>query len=491
MSVDVIIVGAGIAGLMCAYDCVRAGQAVLIVYQGDLEHTSSFYAQGGIAAAWLDSDSTAQHMTDTMMAGDGLCDPRVVQDFCDHAPAFIQRLIDLGVPFDQDAGGYRLTKEGAHEHSRIFHVKDHTGTSIIQTLGHHLKDHPLVQWENHALQGVLQSSDQSRVIGVRFNDQNYLAPNTVLATGGFSNIFSRSTNPRPNIGEGIALAYAVGAPVGDLEFIQFHPTVFCTDSHPPLLISEALRGEGAFLVNKNNERFMKKYHELEDLAPRDVVSRAMIQESGPKLNIVPLMTSIQYRFPTIYHALQARGFSQHDIEIPVQPLVHYTLGGIVAKPNGQTEKPGLFAIGECSLTGFHGANRLASNSLLEAGIMGQRCASFLIQHAKSHHHNDTSHHLTSMDPLASEDLIFLGHLTNQALGVIRSSNELTSAIDSLGGHPQKDHPMFLFLMAILHSALHRKESRGGHYRSDFPDTHANARHSLVAHSHELLHVDAI
>lgn len=491
MLVDVIIVGAGIAGLMCAYDCVQAGRSVLIVYQGDLEHTSSFYAQGGIAAAWLDSDSTLQHMSDTIMAGDGLCDPRVVQDFCDHAPAFIHRLIDLGVPFDQDANGYRLTKEGAHTHPRIFHVKDHTGHAIIQTLVDHLIAHPLVQWENHALQGLLQDLDQTQVIGVRFNDQNYMAPNTVLATGGFSNIFSRSTNPKRNIGEGIALAYAVGAPVGDLEFIQFHPTVFCTDAHPPLLISEALRGEGAFLVNKNNERFMKKYHELEDLAPRDVVSRAMIQEHAPKLNIAPLMTTIEYRFPTIYHALQMRGFSPHDIEIPVQPLVHYTLGGIVAKPNGQTEKPGLFAIGECSLTGFHGANRLASNSLLEAGIMGQRCAAHLIQCAKSCDFNGASHHLTSLDPLAPNDLNWLGHLANEALGVTRSKDQLITAIDALGEYAKKDHPMALFLMAILHSALHRKESRGGHYRSDFPDANACPKHSLLAYSHELLHVGAI
>jgi len=217
----------------------------------------------------------------------------------------------------------------------------------------------------------------------------------------------------------------------------------------------------------------------------------MIQESGPKLNIAPLMTTIEYRFPTIYHALQARGFSQHDIEIPVQPLVHYTLGGIVATSNGQTKKPGLFAIGECSLTGFHGANRLASNSLLEAGIMGQQCAAELIQSPKSHHFNDASYHLTSIGPLASKDLNWLGQLANDALGVTRSRDQLALAIDSLVGHPQKDHDMFLFLMANLHSTLHRKESRGGHYRSDFPDTQANAKHSFLVYSHELLHVDVI
>lgn len=237
---------------------------------------------------------------------------------------------------------------------------------------------------------------------------------------------------------------------------------------------------------------MKKYHELEDLAPRDVVSRAMIQECEPKLNIAPLMTSMQHRFPTIYQALLQRGFSQNDYEIPVQPLVHYTLGGIVAKPNGQTDKPGLFAIGECSLTGFHGANRLASNSLLEAGIMGQRCAFYLVQKSGTpHHFNDSSYHLTSIDPLMLQDLTWLGNLANRALGVIRSGDELTAAIDMLGQHPQKGHPIYVFLFAILQSALHRKESRGGHFRSDFPETLSYSNHSLLSCYHELLHVNAM
>ena len=492
MSSDVIIVGAGIAGLMCAYDCVQNGRSVVILYQGDLDHTSSFYAQGGIAAAWQSDDSPLQHMTDTIMAGDGLCDTRIVQDFCDHAPAFIQRLIDLGVPFDcVQPGEFRLTKEGAHSHARIFHVKDHTGNAIIKTLVGHLKAHPLVQWENHALQGLLQSSDQSRVIGVQFNDRRVISPHVVLATGGFSNIFSKSTNPKQNIGEGIALAYMVGAQLGDLEFIQFHPTVLCTKHHPPLLISEALRGEGAFLVNKNNDRFMKKYHDLEDLAPRDVVSRAMIQEPEPKLNIAPLMTTIEQRFPTIFKALNVRGFSYDSYEIPVQPLVHYTLGGIVAKPNGQTNVSGLYAIGECAATGFHGANRLASNSLLEAGIMGQRCATFLCDSARSKPIDQDSVLFKQAPPLSHQDLSWLGDVAHQALGVIRSSNVLTSAIASVEAHDQKDHPIFLFLLAILQAALLRRESRGGHYRSDFPEAKQHATHSTIKFKQELLHVDTL
>ncbi len=492
MATDVIIVGAGIAGLMCAYDSVQSGLNVAIVYQGDLEQSSSFYAQGGIAAAWEAPDSPLQHMTDTILAGDGLCDTRVVQDFCDHAPEFVQKLIDLGVPFDaQSDQHYRLTKEAAHTHPRIFHVKDHTGTSIIQTLVGHLRDHPLVSWYNYSIQGILLCTQFKRVLGVRFNDQDLRAPHTVLATGGFSNIFSRSTNPKRNIGEGVALAYMVGAQLGDLEFIQFHPTVLCTNDHPPLLISEALRGEGAFLVNKDNDRFMKKYHALEDLAPRDVVSRAVIQESDPKLNIAPLMTTIEQRFPTIYQALHQRGFTSDSYEIPIQPLVHYTLGGIVARPNGQTNVPGLFAIGECAVTGFHGANRLASNSLLEAGIMGQRCATYLVGQLSQVTVSDDPYSLVDIDSLQPATLQWLGDITHHALGVIRSKDILISAMSSIEAHQCAKHPIFRFVLAILQSAMHRKESRGGHFRSDFQQANEGAYHSVLQKNQELLHVDSL
>ena len=490
MSSDVIIVGAGIAGLTCAYDCVEAGLSVKIIYQGDLEQTSSYYAQGGIAAAWSPNDSPLQHMTDTIMAGDGLCDSKVVQDFCNDAPSFVKKLIDIGVPFDTEINGdYRLTQEGAHSQSRIFHVKDYTGTAIIMTLVKKLKVHRKIKWVNQSIGGVLTCQLSGRVIGVRVGNDDLLASQVVFATGGFSNIFSRSTNPKKNIGEGLALAYMLGARLGDLEFIQFHPTVYCASGHPPLLISEALRGEGAFLVNKNNDRFMKKYHELEDLAPRDVVARAIIQEQETKLNIAPLMTTIKERFPTIFQALQLRGFTVDSFEIPVQPLVHYTLGGIVASPDGKTNCSGLYAIGECAVTGFHGANRLASNSLLEAGIMGQRCAKTILN-TKPENVGDHGVSSILIDPLDEVALKWLGDLSNNALGVIRSDAIILSGIQAIQLHEYGSHPLFQLVLAILQSAYHRKESRGGHFRSDYKDQLDHSRHSMIQKGHEVLHIDS-
>jgi L-aspartate oxidase len=477
MNLDVIVVGAGVSGLMCALDCAQAGMTVGVVYRGALEDTSSFYAQGGVAAAWDSLDSVQQHAIDTQRAGDGLCQPDVVEDFCAGAPALIQRWIELGVPFDTTASGkYSLTKEGAHSFSRIFHVKDYTGSAIVQVLASVVKRFPNVTLINGVVDGLLLGSNG--VAGVKMNGQHALAKAIVMASGGFSNLFSISTNPIQNIGEGIALAYCAGAPVGDLEFIQFHPTVVCALGHRPMLVSEALRGEGAVLVNQYNEPFMKKYHALGDLAPRDVVSRAVASEPTPMLNIDPIMPHFKDRFPTIYQGLIHRGFLANDGKVPVQPLVHYTLGGIVAHPHGATGLPGLYAIGECAVTGFHGANRLASNSLLEAGIMGQKCAQYLMNATLK-----TIPVITVLEnpPLPVEELQWLGEWARRSLGVIRDGAGLNAALQALDAHADRHHPMHHFFRAVIESAALRCESRGGHYRSDYPNRDPNACHSRKMH----------
>ena len=485
MAADVIIVGAGIAGLVCAYECANASLDVVLIHPGDLEETSSFYAQGGIAAAWRD-DTPLTHMEDTILAGAGLSDTNVVQQFCDAAPEFIQWLIDLGVPFDRNSlGECLLTKEGAHSVDRIFHVKDYTGHAIINTLYNHLHQHPSIQWVQGFVSGILKKD--GAVVGVKVDDYLYYSNHVVFATGGYSNIFSQSTNPNLTLPLPIALAYQCGVKMGDLEFIQFHPTVFCKNGFPPLLISEALRGEGAFLVNKNNERFMRNYHELEDLAPRDVVSRAISQEIEPKLNISQLMTSIEHRFPTIYERLIERGFDHESYEIPVQPLVHYTIGGVVANRFGQTNVNGMYAIGEVAVTGFHGANRLASNSLLESGVMGRDCARLIIDQGcfdcEDHHDQ-----LVLYDAVPDEDLDWLGDLCRNVLGVIRTEHDLISAIHSMIHHDRSGHPLFEFVLAIMQSALYRKESRGGHYLIDYLQVNDQVVHSVVQFNQEVLHV---
>ena len=482
--VDVIIVGAGMAGLLCAHDCVTAGLSVAIVHHGHVEHSSSSsYAQGGIASAWMGEDSTKAHGVDTIGVGGGLCEPAVVDFFTDRAPDIIQFLIDLGVPFDRlSSGDYSLAKEGAHSFHRIFHVKDYTGHAMIQTVLNHLHDHPLIEWINGSLSGLLMNG--SSVCGVLANNESIGSAHVVMATGGFSGLFRRSTNPTCNIGQGIALAYAAGAQLGDLEFIQYHPTVYCKDGHAPLLISEALRGEGAFLVNKNNERFMEKYHHLLDLAPRDVVARAIVQEIEPELNIAPLMTDLAYRFPTIYQQLSERGFNMNHFSIPIQPLVHYTIGGIVAGVNGVTNLNGLYAIGECALTGFHGANRLASNSLLEACVMGRECAQDIIDVGSGA--CLSVDHCIEGTVLSDTDLQFLGTICRNALGVIRDHDSMLAAIHELQNIDQ-DHPMISFVEAIVTSAFQRKENRGGHYRNDANLDRDMAAHSCIQFGQELLH----
>lgn len=488
MSADVIIVGAGMAGLVCAYECASASLNVTLIHPGEIQETSSYYAQGGIAASWSDFDSSVLHMEDTILAGAGLSDTNIVQSFCEAAPNFIQWLIDLGVPFDRnDFGDFLLTKEGAHSQDRIFHVRDFTGHAIINTLYNHLHQHPLITWIDGSVSSFLKKGN--RLTGVKVDDMLYFSHNIVLATGGYSNIFSQSTNPNTSLPLPIALAYQAGAKMGDLEFIQYHPTVFCQPGFPPLLISEALRGEGAFLVNKNNERFMQRYHELEDLAPRDVVSRAISQEESPKLNISPLMPIMQERFPTIYQRLLERGFTHSMYEIPVQPLVHYTIGGIVADHFGQTNLNGLYAIGEVAVTGFHGANRLASNSLLEAGVMAKSCAERIVESGLFN--SDESYDLMiDYQPLSSKELDWIGELCRKSLGVIRSKDVFIAAIYDLIEHPKSTHPLFEFVLGVIQSALHRTESRGGHYYLDYSQVSDDVYHSNIQINQEVLHTES-
>jgi L-aspartate oxidase len=476
---DAIIIGAGLAGLMCAYELVLKGKSVVIVHKGTTSDTSSSYAQGGVAVAWSLEDSIEAHVADTLMAGDGLCDVSVVQTICAGAYSLIERLIALGVPFDQTVDHeYRLAKEGAHSYPRIFHVKDHTGRSIIQIMMHHLMTHSQVTWYNNSLQGLLQDPITKRIVGVRVNDESLFSGATVMASGGFSHVFSTSTNPPTTMGEGLALAYMAGADLGDLEFIQFHPTVCCVPGHPPLLISEALRGEGAFLVNAANHAFMADAHPLKDLAPRDVVSRAIHRESMAYLDISPLRTMMTERFPTISLALKHRGFTENDERIPIRPLVHYTVGGIVANTDGETSLPGLYAIGECAVTGLHGANRLASNSLLEAGVMGQHCAKKMSCSASVFFDSETD--LIDLPEMIDSHRAWLGGQCRSALGVIRHSDDLSHGIQWVSNHSVGRHPMGQLVVAIMTSALRRCESRGGHYRSDQPNTHAVACHGIIS-----------
>ena len=464
MTADVIIVGAGISGLMCALTCAQSGKQVTIIHQGSQKTSASHAAQGGIAAAIGPADSPELHAKDTMVAGCGLCHAPTVTAFCKKAPAFIDHLIQLGVAFDTGLYGKPdLTREGGHSHARVLHVKDYTGKAIVSTLVNRARQYPTIQWINAPLEGLLTT--KGRVVGAIAGHVHHRAPHVVLATGGYANMFMQSTSPSPAMGEGLALAHMVGAALADLEFIQFHPTVHVAPGHAPWLLTEALRGEGAYLVNAANERFMPRYHPMGDLAPRDIVARAIVHEGHAKLNLLPLANALTDRFPTVARHLARHGINPATQAVPVTPCVHYTLGGIKASMAGETCCPGLWAIGECANTGLHGANRLASNSLLEAGIMGQTCGRTIAGHSSSALHTQKmTEHL--LPPLSVPATQWLKQTLSAAMGVIRNGDTLTKAMVDLANHPDHGHPLFQLGQEMLACASNRKESCGGHYRSD-------------------------
>lgn len=468
MTADVIIVGAGIAGLICALECTNAGKHVIILHQDTPATSASNAAQGGIAAAIGPADTPELHADDTMVAGCGLCHAPTVAAFCKKAPAFIDHLIQLGVTFDTNPDGTPdLTREGGHSHARVLHVKDYTGKAIVSTLVNRARQCPTIQWLNAPLEGLLTT--KGRVVGAIAGHVHHRAAHVVLATGGYANMFMQSTNPSSAMGEGIALAHMVGADLADLEFIQFHPTVHVAHGHAPWLLTEALRGEGAYLVNAANERFMPRYHPMGDLAPRDIVARAIVNEGPTNLNLMPLANNLNDRFPTVAHHLAMHGIDPATQAVPVTPSVHYTLGGIKASMAGETSCPGLWAIGECANTGLHGANRLASNSLLEAGIMGQTCGQTIVGCLPSHQQvkGVTEHRLP---PLKSSAAHWLKQTLSAAMGVVRHGDTLARARAQVKKHPNHAHPLFVLGQEMLACAATRNESCGGHYRSDATPT---------------------
>lgn len=476
---DIIIVGAGMAGLMCANRCVSEGVSVTVVHHGLVRDSSSFYAQGGMACVRCSSDSMAMHVQDTVCAGDGLCIQSVVEQMVTSGPDVLTELTKVGVSFEKDATGeYSLAREGAHSRARIVHVKDYTGQAIVQALLHQLSNHPLVHWVQAPLRGILRSSNG--VVGILAGTTKRLAQQVVLATGGYSGLFHASTNPSGNRGAPIALAYRAGAILMDLELIQFHPTVYCKDGFPPLLLSEALRGEGAFLENRNHDRFMERYHALADLAPRDVVSRAIILESEPSLNIVPLRDTLQNRFPTIFRELMRRGWHSDQACIPVHPLAHYTIGGIATDIHGKTNVRGLSAIGECACTGVHGANRLASNSLLESGVMGLHCANRLLSGCETA--SGRAEPVINDDTTVDQGVV---DCITRCMGVSRCSDQLTTGIHQLTG--LQSSPMTDFALAILHSALARTHNCGVHYRTDATPAPNHLQHATIQYKQPVLH----
>ena len=494
---DVVVIGSDVAGLTTALQIRAHDLSVLLVTKSFVDEGSTKWAQGGIAAALGPGDSPAQHERDTLNAGAGLCDLAAVKVLVTEGPEAVRRLIARGAVFDKsETGEIALTREGGHLRNRILHAGGYaTGAEVSRALLTAVSMDPGIEIIEHAIVLDALKSESGRVCGVtihvigegeRDGVGQILARAVVLATGGLGQVYSQTTNPSVSTGDGVALALRAGADVADAEFIQFHPTVLymgeSSRGQQPL-ISEAVRGEGAFLVNDRGERFMKDLHPLADLAPRDVVAKEISRQmakSGAKHVWLDARAIKDFadRFPTIHGSCVAIGIDPHRDLIPVAPASHYASGGIRTDLNGHSSVPGLYAVGETACTGAHGANRLASNSLLEGLVFGSRIAEDIARNLPLWEEPG------AVDPI--EILISpsvrgeLQRAMSHGAGVVRSESSLRETSKQLkrlqnattifaNVDAWETTNLYLLATAIVRSALERTESRGSHWREDFPE----------------------
>ncbi|MGQ0794444.1 MAG: L-aspartate oxidase [Deltaproteobacteria bacterium] len=507
---DFLIVGSGIAGLYAALYASKFGRVALIT-KSTLEESNSFWAQGGIAAVMDPEDSTLLHLEDTVQAGRGLCNEEAARILVDEGRARVLDLIALGMKFDSGERGLELGLEGGHRKRRVLHAGGNsTGKEIVQFLIASVKANTGIEVFERLTVSSL-ASDGKRCFGAwAYGESNnspvvFASASTILATGGASALYERTTNPPSAVGEGIALAYRAGAELRDMEFIQFHPTALYTNGGASFLISEAVRGEGAHLINHRGERFAVDYHELGELAPRDVVSRAIFSEmrkSGSECVFLTLKRLngdyIKRRFSNIYEACLNLGVNITEDLIPVAPAAHYTIGGVRTGLTGETSLSGLFASGEVACTGVHGANRLASNSLLECIVFAKRAVDGAIASRAESASLPDGEGWADMEfspkPPDKErfSLIREGvcRIMTRGVGIIRSADGLRQVISSLdgfmldgknlgGGLRLKLENMITVSSLIAKSALQRTESRGAHIREDFPNEDDGWRKHIV------------
>jgi L-aspartate oxidase len=498
-SADVIVVGSGVAGLMSALHARSRGLSVLLVTKGRVEEGSTRWAQGGIAAAIAEDDTPAEHMADTLLAGGGLCDVDAVRVLVEAGPAAITSLVELGTRFDHDStGALALGREGGHLKDRIAHAGgDATGAEISRALVAAVERDPGIEIMDHTLvldllldaSGAAQGlTVHSMTGGERDGVGAVHAPNVVLATGGFGQVFGQTTNPHVATGDGVALALRAGAAIADLEFVQFHPTVLwlgeLAQGQQPL-VSEAVRGEGAVLRDASGHRFMADEHELADLAPRDIVAKAIMRrmrDAGVPhvwLDGRDLGADVWVqRFPTILESCRQRGIDPVTDVIPVGPAQHYVSGGVRTDLWGRSTIRGLYACGEVACTGVHGANRLASNSLLEGLVFADRIAAAIVDDANaSAPVHDDRNRIAVIDNAARREI---QQIMDRDAGVLRSAASLAAAERDLGaiwltshGRPQTEDwettNLLCLATTLVTQAALRTESRGSHWREDFPE----------------------
>jgi L-aspartate oxidase len=506
---DVLIIGSGLAGLTLALHLAPT-RSVCLVTKRELNDSASHWAQGGIAAVLADDDTIEEHIRDTLIAGAGLCDPEVTRFVVEHSKQTVQWLIDQGVPFtrEDDNSGFHLTREGGHSRRRIIHAADATGHAVQETLAEKVRQHPnITLLENHIAVDLITAKKHdrrnNRCLGAYILDQQHGkvvtigAQNTVLATGGAGKVYLYTTNPDVATGDGVAMGWRAGCRVANMEFVQFHPTCLYHPQAKSFLITEAVRGEGGLLKLPDGSRFMQDHDERAELAPRDVVARAIDYEMK-KRGIDCVYLDISHRpadfilshFPTIYRRCFELGIDITKQPIPVVPAAHYTCGGLMTDMNSRTDLPHLYAIGETACTGLHGANRLASNSLLECMVFAQSTALDILAQRKLE-----LPELPDWDESrvtdADEEVVITHNWSElrrfmwNYVGIVRTSKRLARALHRINLLRDEVHEFYsnfringnlielrnLLQVAelIVKSAMERQESRGLHYSKDYPE----------------------
>ncbi|HPR83795.1 MAG TPA: L-aspartate oxidase, partial [Pontiellaceae bacterium] len=521
---DFLVIGSGVAGLTAALRLSAHGK-VLVASKREASECNTRYAQGGIACVVDPADSMAEHISDTLQTGGGLSEESAVRAIVEGGPERIAELETLGVHFERNAehpNDYDLGQEGGHSRRRVLHAGDITGQALSEGLLARAKADPNITIAENLLAidviptGWIGLNGENRCVGCYFLDTasgEVLAvrsPVTILATGGLGKVYLYTSNPDVATGDGVAMAWRAGLPIRDMEMVQFHPTCLYHPDAKTFLISEAVRGEGARLIDRRGREFVYDFDPRGPLAPRDITARAIdsvMKKYGDPFVYLDISHRdadfLQQRFPTLYKACLRYGFDMARAPVPVVPAAHYSCGGVIADVNGRTAMPGLYAVGEVASTGLHGANRLASNSLLEALVCGHRCADEAVRHREENPvQNITIPRWECGDAVSSTEEIVVEHDWNEVrsvmwdyVGIVRSDRRLARArrrIHTIREEIRSYYKEYLVTAdlielrnlaavaeLIVRSAQRRKESRGLHYNEDWPETSAHARHTVI------------
>lgn len=493
LETDFIVIGSGVAGLRASIELASTGARVSVLTKDKASESNTEYAQGGVAVVLSEDDNAELHEDDTLIAGAGICDQQAVETLVTEGTGYIKQLIEWGTEFDREGGELMMGQEAAHSRRRILHAHgDSTGAEFVRSMIARAGQEKAINLTPFANTEGLIVKD-GRCVGVRFLDPILRAPReihakaVIMCTGGAGQLYLHTTNPPVATGDGMAMAYFAGAEMADMEFIQFHPTALSIENAPRFLLTEAMRGEGGQLKNKYGERFMPRYDERMELAPRDIVSRSIVAEmrrTGTRSVYLDMTAMdeefLRHRFPKIYETCLAYGLNIAKDMLPVSPASHYCMGGIRTDLWGRSSVPGLYAAGEVTCTGVHGANRLASNSLLEGLVFGARAGKAAAEDSLKVRVSDVRSEASRMESINAEAGIAtavrkrIKRVMWERVGILRDRDSLKRALKEFtqiasGNLGTSSRNFVTLAQLVATAALWREESRGGHYRTDFPE----------------------